>query len=110
MRADRVENGRYFFLRKMELLQQIRRAFDGIGHIVPRGQGCSILGPVADEYAEVMQPGGCKDYVLIEWLVNGELAGKSEKSWLMAELVGRFGLGPDVIDDGLAVVGLCHGV
>ena len=102
MGSDDFDDRGDFWGGKPELLQEGRRRFGGVGNVVPGRQRRQIFRTMANEDAEVVQPGRCIEHVVIEGLIFGKLRGQAIKPGLMAELVGRFGLRADVISNGIS--------
>ena len=38
---------------------------DGVRNVVPMGQGFRVIGAVPNKYANVMQPGGCENDIIV---------------------------------------------
>ena len=93
---------------KAELLEDLGHLAGGIGDMVPRGQRGGVFRAMADEDAEIVQPGGGMKDVVIVGLTLGQAFGELVKPGLVAELVRRLRLGADVGLDGLAVTGFRH--
>ncbi|WP_433983503.1 hypothetical protein RBB78_20505 [Tunturiibacter empetritectus] len=77
--------------------------------MVPGLEGFGVFGALADEDAEVVEPDGGEDYVVVVgegWTQScAYLLGEGVEAGLMAELVGRVCVGGDVVLDGGAVGG-----
>lgn len=62
MLADHIEDRRNFFLRETQMAQNGRRTGAGEGNVIPSAEFKGIIGAVANEDAEVVQPcGGAND-------------------------------------------------
>ena len=108
MRPDDFDDGWNFFVGKTESLKQAGRFFERVSDVVPFSKRGWIFGAMANEDAQVVEPrGSIKDFV-IERLILRELFCELVKARLVAEFVGRVGLGADVIGDGGAVIGVGH--
>ncbi len=101
--ADGLHDEGDFVAREIHLFQQGRRLFHGIFHIVPGSQGCWIRRPVADENAQVVQPcGGMQDIVIIALLLR-QAARQRIQPGLVAEFIGRQRCPPDIVFNRVAV-------
>ena len=96
--------------RKAELPQDLRRLAAGISNVVPLCQRGWVFRAMADEDPEVMQPSRSMEDVVIVGLTVGEPPRELVKPGLVAEFVRRLRLGADVINNGLSVAGLTHGL
>src|ERR1039458_9220773 len=110
MRPDGVHDRRNLGFRKAKLPQYLRRLAAGISHMVPSRQRGRVLGTVADEDPEVMQPRRSEKHVIIAGLTLGQPFRKLVKPRLMTEFVQRLGLSADVFNNGRSVSGLAHGL
>src|SRR5205823_5296793 len=109
MGADDLNYGRNLLAGKSEALKKSGHFFERVSHIVPFGQCDTVFGTMADEDANVVQPGRGVEDVIVERFVLRELLREFVETRLMAELIGRIGLGADVLGNSVAVVGFWHG-
>src|ERR1035437_4048877 len=109
MGPDDFNGSRNLSFRESKLLQDRRRHAGDVSHMVPRGQCRRVFRTVADEYPEVVHPGGGIEDVVVVCLALGEPPRELVKPGLVAELVGRLRLGADVVGNGFPVSGLSHG-
>ncbi len=106
--SDRFDYGGDFFRRKAKSLKQARRFFERISDVIPFCQRGGVFWTMADEDTDIMQPGRSVKDVIVERLVLRELLREFIKAQLMAEFVGRIGLGANIIGNCLAVVDFWH--
>ena len=110
MRPNGFHDRRNLGFRKAELPQYLRRLAAGISHVVPSRQRGRVLGTMAGENPEVMQPRRSEKHVIIAGLTLGKPFRELIKPGLMTEFVQRLGLGADVFNNALSVSGLTHGL
>src|ERR1051326_2640277 len=102
MGEDGGDDDRDFLGGKSELPQEGGRLFGGGGNVVPGRQRCRVFRTMTEEDAEVVQPGGGIEHVVIIVLIFGKLGGKLIEPGLMTKLFRGIGLGADVIGDGVS--------
>ncbi len=108
MGADGLNRGRDFLCRETKLFEELRYFPGGVDDVVPLRQRGNVFGPVTDKHAEVMQPRGGVEHIIVVRLIVGNARGQVVEARLMTKLVPRFGLRADVVGDGLPVSRLIH--
>ncbi len=99
---DDFDDGRNFFRGKAESLEQARCFFERVGNVVPFSKRGWVFRTMANEDADVVEPGGGVEDVVVEWLILRNLFCEFVQARLMAEFVGWIGLGANVVGDGEA--------
>jgi hypothetical protein len=92
MLAYAVEDGGNFRFRKAGIAEDLRRVSAGISHVIPATKGFRFLRAVADEDAEVVEPGCGTNDVAIVIETGANRFGERVETGLMAEFVTRAGL------------------
>ena len=107
--SDDLDNGWNFLGGKAESLKQGGCFFERVSDVIPFCERDWVFGTMADEDAEVVQPGGGVEDVVVERLALRNLFCEFVEARLMGEFVGWPGVGADVIGDGAAVFVVGHG-
>jgi len=102
MRPDRFEHRWDLSDRETQSFENSRRFLQRVGDVVPFCKRDRIFGPVSDEDTQIVHPGGGEKHVFIEGPGARKTPGDLDQTNLMRELVRRFCLRADIIDDSFA--------
>ena len=108
MRFDGLDDRRDFGSWETQVCQNFWHGIRRIRYVIPGRQFVWLLRPVTDKYAEIVEPRGCMEDVIIEWFSLGELDGELIKSQLVGEFVDGLCVGANKLFDRGSVALLRH--
>lgn len=103
MRADGLANGWNLLGWKAQSPKNRRCMLRGVGDVIPSGELFRIFRALANEHAQIVQPGRRANHVVIVLMSLADLSRKRVEAGLVPELVDRSSDISDVIGEGLPV-------
>ncbi len=102
--ADDIEDSGNFIFRKARTAQDSGCMRAGVSDVIPVAELFGIFGAVADEDAEIVQPGSGTDDVAVVFKAGSDQLGQTVEAGLMAKFVDGESLFPNEVVKGLKVI------